>query len=110
MTNRPISITDAVDRFLLTYERYLLQEGCSPFFIDQVARELFEIIFEKIPKAKLAVTYLDKDPNFDWYSRYSFSEGNLFGIYSSNGSHVILTSIDVYRPAWPEVAVGMSAA
>ncbi len=44
MPKRAIAISDAVERFLITYDARLIQEGCSESYLGQVARDLFYVV------------------------------------------------------------------
>ena len=109
---RSISISDDVDLFLQTYERRLRAEGKSPLLIGQIASELFDLLFRRLPKGMLRSIplYQGPDPYFAEHSIYTFSDGCLCGRYSSSGDHVLVISIDLVPSLQDAVATGISAA
>ena len=112
MTLRSLSVADAADRFLTGYEPLLRSEGYGDRFVASVARELFEIVFERLPRGALLLPpiYQGLDKDFPGYSLYTFSEWPVHGTYTSNGEHVILLRLQAYRPAIPKAASRISAA
>lgn len=98
LNTRPLSVVDTVTEFLAGYEITLIERGYSRSFVESIAKQLFDIIFYKITSVQLNVTYIGVFRDIDgYYSRYHFSDGDLYGEYISNGEHVILLSIGIHE-------------
>lgn len=108
---RAISITDRAEAVLETFESSLLREGHPPALVEQFASELYEIIFERLPRGSLRnwPGYLGLDPHRDGYSLYFFAESGVLGTYSSCGNHVILYTLSI-EPHPVSAALGITAA
>ena len=110
LLHRNLSITDQAAQFLERYQRLLARDGCPHWYTEAVAGDLLEALI-KISRGalKCAPTYVGVDPDFPGYSRYTFSQGAVFGIYSSCGDAVILVAIDAQRIS-PATARAIAAA
>lgn len=112
MSKRAISFTKATDQFLQSYERVLQLEGRPREFIEEVAGDLFEVLFRCLPNGALTSipSYIGLDPSLPKFSLYRFSQGNICGLYSCSADHVIVMSLSIMAPAASAISARESAA
>jgi hypothetical protein len=109
---RSISITASAETFLENYMAKLLREGHPMALVEQFAFELYDIVFERLPRGSLrnGVNYVGLDPFLPKYSQYMFTEGYVRGMYSACGDHVVLYSLSIEVPDSFDAQTSVTAA
>jgi hypothetical protein len=112
MGKRALSLTKQADEFLLLVIAAGSIRGQWPTrFISALTLDAYEAVFKHIPEGTLPEdpTYQDVDPDFEGYSRYTFSHGRLTGVYASSPKHVVILELRI-EGRIPLEAIGLNQA
>ena len=55
MVQRDVAITNDAEHFLHSYEARLIREGSSGEFVNEVARDLYDVVFVRLPGEAFAI-------------------------------------------------------
>ena len=97
---RTVHVAREAALFLDNFETILLREGCARTLVEQFAFELFEVLFERLPTGAWTdrAQFVGLDPFHAMHSQYTFTEGYVSGLYSTNEDQVVLYSITIAVP------------
>ncbi len=107
---RTLKIADEAAFFLEDYETILLRLGYSRALVEQLAYELYEAVFLRLPTGAWTgqAQFLCNDPFHALHSRYRFTEGCVTGVYSANEREVVLYELSVALPTAEALAVSVA--
>lgn len=93
--SRSLRVANEAAFFLDNFEAILLREGCSRSFVEQFARDLFDVVFDKLPAGGWTdrAQFIERDEFLPSHSVFKFTEGFVTGLYSANADNVVLHSL-----------------